>query len=68
MATPIPRNQAHFTLGEIASATGGTLHGDGALQTRGVTTDSRAVAAGELYVALRGERVDGHAVVAKCWR
>ena len=65
MATPIPRNQAHFTLGEIASATGGTLHGDGALQTRGVTTDSRAVAAGELYVALRGERFDGHAFVTK---
>ena len=30
----------------------------------GVTTDSRALAAGELFVALRGERFDGHEFVA----
>jgi len=28
---------------------------------RGVTTDSRTIRAGELFVALRGERFDGHA-------
>ena len=57
MATPIPRNHAQFTLGEVASWTGGALHGDAVLQTRGVTTDSRAV--------VRGERFDGHAFVAR---
>lgn len=31
----------------------------------GVTTDSRAIAAGELFVALRGERFDGHDYVAQ---
>lgn len=44
-----------------------TLHGDaaaGAAAFRGVSTDSRAVQAGELFVALRGERFDGHAFVA----
>ena len=30
----------------------------------GVSTDSRHVAAGELYIALRGENFDGHAFVA----
>jgi UDP-N-acetylmuramoyl-tripeptide--D-alanyl-D-alanine ligase len=65
MATPIPKNQAAFTLGEIANATSGALHGAAALAVRGVTTDSRAVAPGELYVALRGEHFDGHRFVAK---
>ncbi|HUW49645.1 MAG TPA: UDP-N-acetylmuramoyl-tripeptide--D-alanyl-D-alanine ligase [Sulfuricella sp.] len=31
----------------------------------GVTTDSRAVAAGDLFVALKGERFDGHDYVAQ---
>ena len=65
MATPIPKNHAQFTLGEIASATAGQMHGNPALPLRGVTTDSRAVVRGELYVALRGERFDGHAFTAQ---
>jgi UDP-N-acetylmuramoyl-tripeptide--D-alanyl-D-alanine ligase len=64
MATPIPRNQARFTLAEIAQATSGERVG-GATQITGVTTDSRAVTPGCLYVALRGERLDGHAFVAQ---
>ncbi|MDR2788937.1 MAG: UDP-N-acetylmuramoyl-tripeptide--D-alanyl-D-alanine ligase [Candidatus Accumulibacter sp.] len=31
---------------------------------RGVSTDSRSVAAGELFIALRGDRFDGHDFVA----
>ncbi len=31
---------------------------------RGVTTDTRAVGAGEVFVALEGERFDGHAFIA----
>ena len=31
-----------------------------------VSTDSRTVQAGDLFVALRGERFDGHAYVAEC--
>src|SRR5688572_24706775 len=30
-----------------------------------VSTDSRAISGGELFVALRGERYDGHAFVAQ---
>lgn len=32
----------------------------------GVTTDSRKVVAGDLFVALKGERFDGHDYVAQC--
>ncbi|SDO76623.1 UDP-N-acetylmuramoyl-tripeptide--D-alanyl-D-alanine ligase [Klenkia soli] len=51
-------------LGEIATAVGGRLVGEGADVTGGVTVDSRTVGAGDLYVALPGERVDGHDFVA----
>ncbi len=49
-----------FTVEEIARATGGTIIGDGAGTVSGVSTDSRQVEAGELFVALTGERFDGH--------
>jgi UDP-N-acetylmuramoyl-tripeptide--D-alanyl-D-alanine ligase len=66
MATPIPKNEASFTFGKVAKACGGQLRGgDPAGQVHGVTIDSRAVEPGELYVALKGERHDGHAYLAQ---
>jgi UDP-N-acetylmuramoyl-tripeptide--D-alanyl-D-alanine ligase len=49
-----------FTLEEVARATGGRLvdAGPGARVT-GVAVDSRAVRAGDLFVALPGDRTDG---------
>ena len=44
---------------EAAQATGGTATAEGHAFT-GVSTDSRAIAAGELFVALKGDRFDGH--------
>lgn len=44
---------------EIAQATGGTAYGE-KLLFGGVSTDSRSITHGELFVALRGERFDGH--------
>lgn len=68
MATPIPRNQARFSLAELAAATGGTSAGGAAsLALTGVCTDSRAVEPGNLYVALRGETHDGHRFVAQAF-
>ena len=55
---------ATFTLKEIAEATGGSMVGETGAVAAGVSTDSRAVAQGELFVALRGERFDGHDFVA----
>ena len=47
---------------EAAQATGGTASTAGHAFT-GVSTDSRSIAAGELFIALRGERFDGHQFV-----
>ncbi len=48
-----------MSLIEAALATGGTaLHGNPRIE--GVSTDSRTVASGELFVALKGENFDGH--------
>ncbi|MYJ81757.1 MAG: UDP-N-acetylmuramoyl-tripeptide--D-alanyl-D-alanine ligase [Acidimicrobiaceae bacterium] len=52
-----------WTLAEIAAATGGRLHGDGAAAVDGVTQDSRDVRPGMLFVPLVAER-DGHDFIA----
>lgn len=60
MATPIPPNRACFTLAEVARATRGTVTRRASSSSIGITTDSRAVAPGSIFVALRGELHDGH--------
>ena len=53
------------TAREICAAVGGTLLQDSGAPVTGVTTDSRAVQPGELFIPLVGERFDGHAYIAK---
>jgi UDP-N-acetylmuramoyl-tripeptide--D-alanyl-D-alanine ligase len=53
-----------FTIEEIARATGGELFGSGEGVVSGVSTDSRRAKGGELFVALEGERYDGHDFIA----
>ena len=57
---------ATFELAEVLAATGGELATLGS-HTRfaGVTTDSRRLRAGELFVAIRGETHDGHEFLAE---
>ena len=54
-----------MTLSEAATATKGKVIGGDAHFT-GITSDSRKVAIGDLFIALRGERFDGHEFVAAC--
>ncbi|MBU6268909.1 MAG: UDP-N-acetylmuramoyl-tripeptide--D-alanyl-D-alanine ligase [Sphingomonadales bacterium] len=51
-----------WTSAEIAEATGGTASGD--FRVSGVAIDSREVIEGDLFVALKGEAMDGHRFVA----
>ena len=63
MATPIPSNQCEFTLAEVVEATGGTIvraGAGGAQSVRGVSIDTRSIAAGAIFVAIRGAASDGH--------
>ena len=53
------------TIQEICAAVGGTLLQDSGAPVTGVTTDSRAVQPGQLFIPLVGERFDGHAYMSK---
>lgn len=54
-----------LTAAEIASVTGGrVVSGDVNRRIERWSIDSRSIAPGDLFVAIRGERFDGHAFVA----
>ena len=59
-----------FTLAEIAASCGGKYVGEEALKNTAITSverDSRAVKDGSLFLAIKGERVDGHDFIEKCY-
>lgn len=56
--------QTLWTAGELVAATGGTLHGRAASALNGVTIDSRDISSGDIFVAIKGDRHDGHDFVA----
>lgn len=50
-----------FTVDEVIKATGGRLiAGDKNFSARGVSSDSRSIKQGDLFVAIRGRNFDGH--------
>ncbi|MEK6243709.1 MAG: Mur ligase domain-containing protein, partial [Pseudomonadota bacterium] len=58
-----------MSLAEAAGAMGARLAGGGAdgreeVRFQGVSTDTRSVGKGQLFVAIRGERFDGHDFLA----
>ncbi|MXO66460.1 UDP-N-acetylmuramoyl-tripeptide--D-alanyl-D-alanine ligase [Altericroceibacterium endophyticum] len=59
------RPTALWTAQEIADTTGGTA--SGSFQVSGVEIDSRDVLAGDLFVALIGESMDGHRFIDKAF-
>lgn len=56
---------ANFSLAEVCAATGGSIGKSGDYQFKGVCTDTRSVQAGDLFIALRGERFDGHDFISQ---
>lgn len=56
---------ALWSAAEIAKATGGVASGE--FQVSGVEMDSRDVRSGDLFVALRGEAMDGHVFIDKAF-
>ena len=53
-----------WTLGEIVDATGGSSLGAVGAPVTGLSIDSRSLAKGEGFIAIRGPNRDGHAFVA----
>lgn len=49
-----------LTLNEILKATGGKVIRSGSSSFNGISIDSRKILEGELFVALKGDRFDGH--------
>jgi UDP-N-acetylmuramoyl-tripeptide--D-alanyl-D-alanine ligase len=64
MGTKIPQNAARFRIREVLEVTGGALRAPGKLglddALTSVSTDTRTLVPGALFVALRGETFDAH--------
>ena len=58
-----------MTLEAIAQACGGILHGYNGIEgtVKGVELDSRKLQEGYLFIATRGERVDGHSFIGQAF-
>jgi len=57
-------DQPLWTIDEIVGATGGRMEGEVILPLNGVAIDSRAITEGDIFVAIKGERTDGHEYAA----
>jgi UDP-N-acetylmuramoyl-tripeptide--D-alanyl-D-alanine ligase len=57
---------ADFSVQEILTATGGRLLiGSANLKCSGISTDTRTIKPGDAFIALKGERFDGHEHIAE---
>ena len=55
-----------LTVEQILKAVAGQLiQGDPRQPVKGVSTDSRTINPGELFIALKGERFDGHTFISE---
>jgi UDP-N-acetylmuramoyl-tripeptide--D-alanyl-D-alanine ligase len=52
-----------WTMRDVAALANGRLLGDGEVSVTGLSIDTRTLKRGDLYVAIRGRRLDGHAFV-----
>jgi UDP-N-acetylmuramoyl-tripeptide--D-alanyl-D-alanine ligase len=56
--------EALWTTQELVAATGGVLRGAVRGPMNGVSIDSRSIAHGDIFVAIKGDKLDGHDFVA----
>ena len=61
-------DQPLWTADELVSATGGELLGEVTQSLNGVTIDSRNFAPGDIFIAIKGDRHDGHDFAANALR
>jgi UDP-N-acetylmuramoyl-tripeptide--D-alanyl-D-alanine ligase len=57
-----------WTADELVAVTGGKLHGRVTKSIKGVSIDSRAVSEGDVFVAIKGDKMDGHDFVVQSLR
>jgi UDP-N-acetylmuramoyl-tripeptide--D-alanyl-D-alanine ligase len=57
------KNGLNLTIGEIAKVTGGLLNEGEDVVIDSISTDSRSIKKGELFVVIEGENFDGHKFV-----
>ncbi|MCX7827864.1 MAG: UDP-N-acetylmuramoyl-tripeptide--D-alanyl-D-alanine ligase [Thermanaerothrix sp.] len=57
-----------LTLGDVVRLSGGTLVGADGPLPRGISIDSRDVSRGDLFVAIEGNRTDGHGYVSQAFQ
>jgi len=62
-----PHTPIKWTPQEIAQATGGTLVGDAIQDISGISIDTRTLAPGDLYIAIKGDVHDGHKFVSQAF-
>jgi UDP-N-acetylmuramoyl-tripeptide--D-alanyl-D-alanine ligase len=58
-------DRALWTADELVAASGGTLIGNVTQSLNGISIDTRTIAAGDIFVAIKGENHDAHDFVAK---
>ena len=61
-------NRPLWTAQELIAATGAKLHGTIARPLTGIAIDSRNIAAGDVFVAIKGDSMDGHDFAAEALR
>src|SRR4029079_9056131 len=59
-ARTIMAERVLWTIDEVIAATGGALRGSVSVPLTGVSIDSRSVGKGDIFAAIKGDRVDGH--------
>ena len=56
-------SSALWTIDELLAATAGEAIGRPAVPLSGVSIDTRTLSAGDIFVAIKGEKLDGHGFV-----